>query len=257
MEFDDAAGYDAYMSRWTRLAGSKFLEWFAAPLHARWLEIGCGTGAFTSLIVEGAAPRSVTAIDRSPEQIAAAKRPPASASVTYSVADAQSRPYADGAFDVAVSALTLNFIHDRSRAVAEVRRVCRRGGISGAYVWDVANERNPSGMLARALRDLGVEVPATPGAADASPERLAALYAGAGFGEVATTSFEVSMRYRDFDALWQTQTPAFHRTTRLLVKLPAAEQARLRASVQAQFAPESDGSVRYSAVVNAVKARAS
>ena len=47
--FDDAAAYDRFMGRWSRGVGSVFLDWLAPPAGARWLEVGCGSGAFTGL----------------------------------------------------------------------------------------------------------------------------------------------------------------------------------------------------------------
>lgn len=45
--FDDGAAYDEFMGRWSRAVGAVFLDWLAAPRKAAWLDVGCGTGAFT------------------------------------------------------------------------------------------------------------------------------------------------------------------------------------------------------------------
>ena len=63
--FDDAAAYETLMGRWSRLAGTIFLDWVAPPKNARWLDVGCGTGVCTHLVVETAWPR-VGVIDSSP-----------------------------------------------------------------------------------------------------------------------------------------------------------------------------------------------
>ncbi len=39
--------YENFMGQWSRLVGKKFLEWLNPAKDARWLEVGCGTGAFT------------------------------------------------------------------------------------------------------------------------------------------------------------------------------------------------------------------
>src|SRR5262249_21683878 len=44
--FDDADAYERYMGQWSRAVGDKFLTWLEAPQHARWLDLGCGSGAF-------------------------------------------------------------------------------------------------------------------------------------------------------------------------------------------------------------------
>ena len=54
--FDDGAAYERFMGRWSRGAGEVFLEWLAPAPGACWLDVGCGTGSFTELIVDRCAP---------------------------------------------------------------------------------------------------------------------------------------------------------------------------------------------------------
>jgi ubiquinone/menaquinone biosynthesis C-methylase UbiE len=45
--FDAADDYERFMGRWSRAIGEKFLMWMAPPAEGRWLDVGCGTGAFS------------------------------------------------------------------------------------------------------------------------------------------------------------------------------------------------------------------
>ena len=72
-------------------------------------------------------------------------------------------PFANDSYDVVSSALVLNFLADRSKALNEMRRVARPGAIVAAYLWDFANERTPNSCLCIGLRQLGIEVPQLPG----------------------------------------------------------------------------------------------
>lgn len=65
IRFTDGAGYDRFMGVWSRLAGQEFLAWIAPQPGLRWLDVGCGNGAFTQLIVEQSAPLSLVGIDPS------------------------------------------------------------------------------------------------------------------------------------------------------------------------------------------------
>ena len=67
--FDDADAYDRYMGRWSRAIGEKFLAWLDAPKNLCWLDVGCGTGAFTELVIARAAPEKIVGIDPSPAQL--------------------------------------------------------------------------------------------------------------------------------------------------------------------------------------------
>src|SRR5262245_27567807 len=65
--------YEAYMGRWSRALAPAFLDWLHAPSDARWLEVGCGTGALTASILGTREPRSIVACDPSDVFIAHAR----------------------------------------------------------------------------------------------------------------------------------------------------------------------------------------
>ena len=178
--FDDGAAYDEFMGRWSRAVGAVFLDWLAAPRKAAWLDVGCGTGAFTTLIVKTCAPARVAAVDPGAAQIEFARRQPVAKRADFRVADAQTLPFSDGTFDVVASALVINFIPDRARAVAQMRRVTRPYGTVGGYVWDFADDRSPSWPFNRALSGLGIEPPQLPGTPELDARRVAGPVRGRG-----------------------------------------------------------------------------
>lgn len=66
--------YEPYIGRWSRLVAREFLAWLGAPPSSRWLDVGCGTGALSSVILETASPTEIMGIDPSDEYIAYARK---------------------------------------------------------------------------------------------------------------------------------------------------------------------------------------
>lgn len=253
--FDDGEAYERFMGRWSRAAGAIFLDWLAPPTGARWLDVGCGTGVFTELVLDTLAPAAVTAVDPAPAQIDHARKLPVAQRAEFRVADSQSLPFPDGAFDVVASALVINFIPDRPKALQEMRRVARRGGVVAGYVWDFAGERGPSTPLRDGLRRMGVEAPANAGQADTKLDALDSLFARAGFQDIATRAIDVTGAFPDFNDFWRAQTPSFSPVTKVIVSLPEADRARLIEIVRAALSAGPDGRISYSARAHAIKAR--
>jgi ubiquinone/menaquinone biosynthesis C-methylase UbiE len=253
--FDDSAAYESYMGRWSRAVGTEFLDWVAPPAGARWLDVGCGTGIFTELVVDTCAPAEVCAVDPAQAQIDHARRQPIGRRSNFQIADAQALPFVDSTFDVVASALVLNFIPDRPCALSEMRRVARGGGHVVGYVWDFEAELSPSGPMRLALRQIGADVPPVPGSKDCGLDALASLSRKAGLDNIATRSIDVTVRYADFNAFWQAHTPGFNPVTKRIAALTTTDRARLIETVRAALPVSPDGAIACSARANAIKAR--
>jgi SAM-dependent methyltransferase len=253
--FDDGAAYERFMGRWSRAAGAIFLDWVAPPRDARWLDVGCGTGVFTELVLDRCSPTTVIAIDPSAAQIELARSKLIAQRADFRVADAQALPFPDGVFDVVASALVINFIPDRPRALAEMRRVGRPGGLVAGYVWDFAGERSPGSVLRRAMRRVGADGPAVPGTQTSGLEAIRALFAQAGLQEIASRTIDVTVSFPDFDDFWRSQTRSSNPTGKMIAALPEADRAKLIAAVRAELPAGPDGSFAYAARANSVKAR--
>jgi ubiquinone/menaquinone biosynthesis C-methylase UbiE len=253
--FDDGVAYERFMGRWSRAAGATFLHWVAPPKGADWLDVGCGTGVFTKLVLDTCAPASVVAVDPAAAQIEHARNQPVAQRADFRIADAQRLPFADGVFDVVASALVINFIPDRPGALAEMRRVARPGGTVAAYVWDFAAGRATAWPLVRGMREIGVEVPRVPGTEDSSIEALRSLFEQAGYRDIAVRSIEVTQSFASFDDFWTLQVTPFTPNGKAIAALSEAERARLAEAVRAVLPVSPDGGIAYSAFANAAKAR--
>src|SRR5512139_2685627 len=130
--------YEPYVGRWSRLVAREFLDWLALPADSAWLDIGCGTGALSQAILQIAAPRDLTGIDRSADYIAYLRSQIDDRRARFEVGDAQALPVDTSTCDAVVSGLVLNFIPQPQQAVNEMARAARSGGTVALYVWAYA-----------------------------------------------------------------------------------------------------------------------
>ena len=129
------------------------------------LDVGTGTGTLAIEILRRWPQVAVTAIDASSGMIAAAgvqaERQLGSkqrARLDLRVAFADDLGLADGTIDVAVSSFVLQLVPNRARALREVRRVLRPGGVFSWVSWLAHNAPwAPDSDFDDALEDVGEE----------------------------------------------------------------------------------------------------
>lgn len=250
--FDDGAAYEGYMGVWSRAVGAVFLDWLAPAPGRRWLDVGCGNGAFTEMIAERCSPSGLFGIDPSPAQLEFARTRPALASAQFRQADAMSLPFDDNAVDAAVMPLVIFFVPDPARGVAEMTRVVGAGGLVSAYAWDMAGGGFPHAALLQELRAMGVDVP-TPPSADASRlGTLNALWAGAGLESVETREITVERTFASFHDYWATvrEGPSVGKP---LMSMSADAYAQLAGRLRALLPADASGAITVSARANAVR----
>ncbi len=115
IRFDDGDAYERLMGIWSGLVGQVFLDWLSPASVQRWADIGCGTGAFTELILRKCAPATVDGIDPSDGQLAYARTRAGAQGAVFQRGDATALPYADASFDIAVMALVIHFVTDPAK----------------------------------------------------------------------------------------------------------------------------------------------
>jgi SAM-dependent methyltransferase len=254
IRFDDGAAYERYMGKWSQLVGEAFLDWLGARTGVRWLDVGCGNGAFTEMIVERCAPAAVEGIDPSEAQLAFARRRPLSLLAQFRRGDAMALPFPDDTFDVAVMPLVIFFVPDPARGVAEMARVVRRGGAVTAYAWDMDGGGFPYHALQSAMRDMSLAVPAPPSPGASRADGMRDLWSAAGLADVQTREIMVQRTFADFDDYWATVQggPSVGPS---LAAMAADDLVALKARMRALLPPDAGGRITYGATANAVKGR--
>ena len=254
IRFDDGAAYERYMGTWSQLAGDTFLDWLAPAAGWRWLDVGCGNGAFTEMIVERCAPVSAQGIDPSEGQLAFARTRPAARLAQFRQGDAMALPFPDGTFDAAVMPLVIFFVPHPARGVAEMARVVCPGGAVTAYAWDMPGGGFPYDALHAEMRGMGIAVPVPPNPAASRIDALRGLWTGAGLDAVETTEITVQRTFADFDDYWTTILGG-PSVGQQLAAMTSEGTALLKARMRARLPADAARRITYRARANAVKGR--
>lgn len=254
IRFTDGAAYEGAMGAWSRLAGQVFLDWVAPPAGLRWLDVGCGNGAFTELLVQRTAPAEVHGVDPSEGQLAFARTRPGATGATFRQGDAMALPFEADRFDAAAMALVIFFVPDPARGVAEMARVVRPGGMVAAYAWDILGGGFPHRYLGGVLREEGLAPPLPPSVEAARLENLRALWKGAGLEAISTREITVERRFASFEEFWSLTTTATSLRDHFDALGPAREEV-VKARVRERLPADADGRVACTARANAIQGR--
>jgi len=239
--------YDAYMGRWSRLVAPRFLNWLNAPEGLDWLEVGCGTGALSAAILAQSDPKSLVSIDPSAGFLEKARANVPDPRAEFQVGDAQDLRFETGTRDMIVSALVLNFVPDKEKALAEMKRVSCIGGTVGFYVWDYAG----GGVeFMRAFWNAATSL--DPNARDltedrrfpfCTPQRLTDLALGAGLTSVDCIPIEIPTVFKDFDDLWHPFTLGAGPAPGYCMSLDPGTRERLKDTLRGSLPISEDGSI--------------
>ena len=254
----DGEAYEAYVGRWSRPVATRFVDWLAIVPRARWVDVGCGTGALTEAILARADPVSVIGVDPSAGFVEAARGRLPDVRARFVVGDAASLPLEEGSADVLVSGLVLNFVPDPVSAMREMRRVVAPGATLAAYVWDYAG-----GMeLLRQFWDAAVALDPVARALDegarfpiCSPGPLRRAFEAAGLVDVDVAAIDVPTVFRGFDDYWAPFLRGIGPAPGYVASLGEGERTALRERLRVDLPARSDGSIELVARAWAVRGR--
>jgi ubiquinone/menaquinone biosynthesis C-methylase UbiE len=197
--------YEIFMGRWSNLIGQKFLTWLAIPFDRIWLDLGCGTGSLTKLILEKCQPKKVISIDSSSEFIFYSRQSIISPKVDFRIGMAQELKMKSNSVDAVVSGIMLNFVPQPEAAIAEMIRVAKPDGTIGIFVWDYSN-----GMeMLRYFWDTAVELDIKAREYDEGVRfplchegELESLVKGFNLKKVSAVPLEETIRFKNFNDYW-------------------------------------------------------
>jgi ubiquinone/menaquinone biosynthesis C-methylase UbiE len=254
IRFDDGAGYERMMGKWSRLAGDIFLDWLKPDSGLRWIDVGCGNGAFTELLAERCAPAEIQGVDPSEAQLAFARARHNAGIAQFQKGDAMALPFAASSFDAATMALVIFFVPEPPTAIAELARVVRRGGLVASYAWDMENGGFPNEPILAEMRAMGLAPIRPPSPAASRTENLRTLWSGAGLDRIETREITVQRTFADFDDFWGAAL--LGASIKATVAMMTPDQlAHLKESVRTQLDADHAKPVTLSARANAIRGR--
>jgi SAM-dependent methyltransferase len=201
MSFDvPADAYLRFMGRWSEPLAGVFLESADVRVTGQVLDVGCGPGVLTAVLVDRYGAPAVAAVDPSPSFVAATLERFPGMDVRQGVAEAL--PYADDTFDAALAQLVVHFMSDPVAGFREMGRVTSPGGVVAACVWDHAGGGSPLSLFWSAAQDID---PAAPNEAElpgTQEGQLASYAKEAGLHDIASSALTISLRFESYDEWW-------------------------------------------------------
>jgi SAM-dependent methyltransferase len=198
--FGNADSYARFMGRFSEPLAPLFADLVDVPERGRVLDVGCGPGVLTAVLVDRFGSGRVDAIDPSPGFVAAARQRLPGVDVREGAAEAL--PFADATYDASFAQLVVHFMKEPVLGLAEMARVTHHGGTVAACVWDHGGGRGPLSLFweAAAALDPGVENESR--SAGSREGDLARLLAEAGLDDVAAGELAVTIPLSSFDEWW-------------------------------------------------------
>jgi SAM-dependent methyltransferase len=241
-----ADGYEQLMGRWSKRLAPLFIDFAGVTDGERVLDVGCGTGSLTFALPQAANVGEIAAIDYSPVFVEEAIRRNTDSRVRISQADACALPFDDGYFDRALSLLVLHFVPETSKAVSEMRRVVRPGGVVAAAVWDHLGGMPGMRMMwdtvaaldedARRQRSVYFFQPMM------RPDEMKQCFIEQDLRDVEQTSLLIRMDYTSFDDYWAPIAGGEGPLGKYVAGLDPARRAAADAAVKAAYeAGQPDG----------------
>jgi SAM-dependent methyltransferase len=254
IRFDDGAGYERMMGKWSRLAGEVFLDWLKPASGLRWIDVGCGNGAFTELLAERCATAEIQGVDPSEAQLAFARSRHSAGIAHFRQGDAMALPFPDNSFDAATMALVIFFVPEPPTAIAEMARVVRPGGQVVSYAWDMENGGFPNEPILAEMRAMGLSPTRPPSPAASRTENLRTLWTGAGLDRIETREISVQRTFTDFDDFWGAALLGASIKATVATMTPDRLE-RLKESVRTQLGADHGKPLTLGARANAIQGR--
>src|SRR5215831_4802733 len=133
--FEVAEAYERQRGRSSRKLAPLFVDFVG--VQGEVLDVGCGTGALSFAIAKSERVSKIVGLDLSEAFLGFARSKTDDRRISFELGDAQNLPFSNASFDQCLALLVMRFIPDALKAVREMRRVTRPGGMVATAMWDI------------------------------------------------------------------------------------------------------------------------
>jgi SAM-dependent methyltransferase len=196
------------------------------------LDLCCGQGNVAAVLISRGC--KVVGADFSPAMLELARRRLPDA--IFMTADAQDLPFPDGTFDVVVSNVGICHVPDQPRALAEARRVLRRGGRFAMTVWcgpDISPSYELVYRMIKTHGASGITAPPGPDFHQFADRKIAhRLLSNAGFANIDMSIVESGWTLNTPDGFFDIFARGTVRAAMLLSRQPPEHLAAIRSALR-------------------------
>ena len=224
------------MGRWSRELATLLVRFAEVGDRDTLLDVGCGTGSIAAAVASTPAVR-IVGVDPASAYVGFARSRHDHKRTHFIVGDGQRLPFDDGAFDGTLSLLAINFVPDPHKAVTEMTRVTRRGGVVAAAVWDY-----DEGMeMLRLFWDVVVARHPDDAQKDERHMRvcrsgeLAALWRSHDLQDVTEAALTITTAFASFDDYWNPFLDKQGPAGQYVAALPESDRETVRRALRHQL----------------------
>jgi len=152
-------------------------------------------------------------------------------------------------------ALVISFVPDPAKAVSEMTRVVRPGGMVATYMWDIPGGGLPVQPINEVMRSMGLGYPLPPGAEVTRQDNMRALWEKAGLQSVETRAIRIDVEFSGFDDFWDSNSAPVGPSGKAIDELSPAMREKFKTELRKHLPQRPDGRISYESFANAVQGR--
>lgn len=239
-----AEAYAAFMGRFSAPLAVRFADAAGVAAGQTALDVGCGPGALTEVLVARLGAERVCAADPSEPFVEAVRR--RCPGVDVRRAGAETLPFEDGRFDRTLAQLVVAFMTDPVAGLREMARVTRPGGVVAANMWDLAGGTGPLALFYAGAHAADPDAPDETRLPGGRRGHLEELFAAAGLTPADSGVLTVEVRHGSFEDWWEPFTYGVGPAGSYLAALPEPRRVAVRERCR-ELAPDGPFSTSASA----------